>query len=920
MKAILAPESRTKLYLTVMFIDVVKSTKLFSCNEDEEISDLLNVLKKKCKIIIEKNHGLINQTMGDGLYVVFGLDEENYENQTLLACLSAKEIISSLKNKISIRASIHSGYLTMIESQIDINQATIPLIGETINIAAHNCKVAKPNKILITEDSYTQAKDFIQYKKVTTFKNKDGDIKNIYEVQEIFSTSNKFNFIDRIYKNTPFIGRKNELRELYDAAHSSFIQSSVHTHIIGKAGLGKTRLISALLHNLHKKTPNLKVFSYSSLPYAHDEDNSVNSFISQIVDASDQYQIERTNDNKISIEDAISQLVSLSHKIPVVVIFDDMHWNKDAENKIVSAICSQIKSGKLFFISASRLEFGIRNFMPEKRIALENLKPYETHDLANRLLTPSFNTNKIKDDLCRLSNCNPYHALKIIQHINGLPEGQYHLSMRLPNTLDSIFSFSVKKMDPQTQEVLYACSVLGYQFHISHLEFLTNLSINKILESLNVLKREQFINQIGALNSVYEFSHALARDSIYRSLTHLKKLQLHRRAISLIRSKSEWSKKLKYKLLSMHYISVGDWKEAWLFSYCSGILHVSHTEPQEAQFLFSQSLKALEKDKKISKFKTRRTQSILGSAKALGMLGLMTDAAKCLKMIDVRTPHANNFLVNSSLDARYTEIDTANRWMTLEYDYDYAVKTHKKYDLEGTHGISIAARCAGMLADLGDFRKSNEIYLSILSHIRKHSLHGSQGLLFPAETFSLGSLSRNYAEMEEFSTAKHYSLAAMETVSHLNFSPKKIFPLVFGSIYLLRQERFLEADKYLQEAYILSQKFDIGMTYPFVCGNYGYCVARLGRVQEGIELLKKVIIHMDDRKILNRKSLYCFYLAIIYDAESDQKKSSYWARLAYNISLENLEHHTFEMVSKFIARECIPKTRKIVTTQLTNAS
>src|SRR5262249_44765200 len=66
-----APEAERR-QLTVMFCDLVESTKLSSQLDPEDLREVVQAYQKACTDVIERYDGYVAQLLGDGLLVYFG--------------------------------------------------------------------------------------------------------------------------------------------------------------------------------------------------------------------------------------------------------------------------------------------------------------------------------------------------------------------------------------------------------------------------------------------------------------------------------------------------------------------------------------------------------------------------------------------------------------------------------------------------------------------------------------------------------------------------------------------------------------------------------------------------------------------------------------------------------------------------------
>jgi len=109
--------------LTVMFCDVVDSTKLSGQLDPEEYRDILRAYQAACVEAIQRFDGYIAQHLGDGLLVYFGFPtaHEDDAQGAILAGLGMLDAMQTLNTRLgqehgirlSIRVGMHTG-LTVI--------------------------------------------------------------------------------------------------------------------------------------------------------------------------------------------------------------------------------------------------------------------------------------------------------------------------------------------------------------------------------------------------------------------------------------------------------------------------------------------------------------------------------------------------------------------------------------------------------------------------------------------------------------------------------------------------------------------------------------------------------------------------------------------------------------------------------------
>jgi class 3 adenylate cyclase len=153
------PEAERR-QLTVMFCDLVESTKLASQLDPEEYREVVRAYQKVCSDVIQRYDGHIAQLLGDGLLVYFGYplaheDDAHRAVRTGLGILAAMGDLNTRLQQtkgiqLAIRVGVHTGLVVVGEMGSSGRQEQLAL-GETPNVAARIQGLAAPNTIAISE-------------------------------------------------------------------------------------------------------------------------------------------------------------------------------------------------------------------------------------------------------------------------------------------------------------------------------------------------------------------------------------------------------------------------------------------------------------------------------------------------------------------------------------------------------------------------------------------------------------------------------------------------------------------------------------------------------------------------------------------------------------------------------------------------
>ncbi len=181
----------TELTATIVFTDIIAFTQLAEQIPAQETNMILNQYFSMVTDIIFGHDGTLDKYIGDGLMAVFGAPIEK-EDDAERAILAAKEMRKQLaammaemggkRKRFDIRIGINTG--RVVAGNIGSpKRMDYTVIGDPVNIASRLESIAKPNQILIGEETYKAVKDKFEIRKIgpTKVRGRSAEIM-VYEV------------------------------------------------------------------------------------------------------------------------------------------------------------------------------------------------------------------------------------------------------------------------------------------------------------------------------------------------------------------------------------------------------------------------------------------------------------------------------------------------------------------------------------------------------------------------------------------------------------------------------------------------------------------------------------------------------------------------------------------------------------------
>ena len=166
-----SPTEAERRQLTVMFCDLMDSTKLSAQLDPEDYREVVRAYQRVCSEVIIRFDGHIAQLLGDGLLVYFGYPQAHEDDaqravRAGLGILEAVEVLNtSLKPAkgitLAVRLGIHTGLVVVGAMGSQGRQEQLAL-GEVPNVCSRIQGSAEPNTIAVSESTYRLVQGYFE--------------------------------------------------------------------------------------------------------------------------------------------------------------------------------------------------------------------------------------------------------------------------------------------------------------------------------------------------------------------------------------------------------------------------------------------------------------------------------------------------------------------------------------------------------------------------------------------------------------------------------------------------------------------------------------------------------------------------------------------------------------------------------------
>jgi class 3 adenylate cyclase len=246
------PREAERRQLTVMFCDLVDSTKLSSQLDPEDYREVVREYQRVCSEVIQRYDGHIAQYLGDGLLVYFGYPVAHEEDaqRAIHTGLGITEAIRTLNAqlesgksiRLAVRLGIHTGLVVVGEMGGAGRQEQLAL-GETPNHAARIQSIAEPDTVVISDATYRLIQGYFDCQELG-----EQTLRGVAEsivVYRVLRASGVQSRLDVASTRglTPLVGREQEVGLLIERWEQAKEGQGQVILLSGEAGIGKSRLV-----------------------------------------------------------------------------------------------------------------------------------------------------------------------------------------------------------------------------------------------------------------------------------------------------------------------------------------------------------------------------------------------------------------------------------------------------------------------------------------------------------------------------------------------------------------------------------------------------------------------------------------------------------------------------------------------------
>jgi class 3 adenylate cyclase/predicted ATPase len=638
--------------LTVMFCDLVGSTKLAARLDLEDMGAIIRTYHNCCTEVIQRWEGHVAKYMGDGVLAYFGypLAHEDDVERAIRAGLAVVEAVVGLRipsgEPLGARVGISTGLVVVGELIGEGAAQEETVVGETPNLASRLQALGEPNTVVIGDATHRLAGGFFEYADLGSHRLKGFSAPvQAWQVVGIVKAETRFEAA-HTSGLTPFVGREQEIALLMAEWGEATEGEGRVVLISADPGLGKSRITQVLRERLanelhtrlryqcsrhHQNSTLYPIIDQLERALRFEKDETLESKLDKLeallaqsatnlaevvplfaallsvptgaryppLSLSTQRQKERL------LEALADQLAGLAAHEPVLFIFEDAHWVDPTSLELLELIINRAQTQRILVVVTFRPAFAPpwTQYPHVTLHSLHRLTRKQVEAMVENVTGGKCLPAEILDQIAVKTDGVPLfieELTKTVLESDLLIEqnGNFVLSgplpaLAIPSTLKDSLTARLDRRAP-VKEVAQIGAIIGREFSHDLLAAVSSLQDSELENSLAELLKAELIFRRGAPpQATYSFKHALVQDAAYATLLRSNRHRLHARVAQVLRDRFPAKAHAEPEVLAHHYKNAGLTEESITYWLLAGQRATERSANVEAISHFTAGLELL---------------------------------------------------------------------------------------------------------------------------------------------------------------------------------------------------------------------------------------------------------------------------------------------------------------------------------------
>ena len=604
-------ETAERRQVTVMFVDLVGSTELSARMDPEDLREVISAYQKCVAETVTRLGGFVAKYMGDGVLIYFGYPtaHEDDAERAVRAALKSVNEIAALRLPVSLQArvGIATGLVVVGDLIGSGGAQEHSVVGETPNLAARLQLLADPGGVVIGQGTRNLVGDLFELRDLgwVSLRGVAGPV-SVWAVLRASTIESRFEAL-HASGLTALIGRDQELQMLLQRWSQA---KSSHGQVVllsGEAGIGKSRLIAALMERLtgepqtrlryfcapqHIDSPFYPIIGRIERAAGFTREDSPTDKLDKlgamlarnatspqeasllvdmlslpndgrypVLDLTPQQRRERT------VDALTTQLISLTSRQTVLMILEDAHWSDPSTLEMLGRTVKIISTLPVLFVVTYRPEFEPTWTGPSHvtTFTINRLPRREVDIMIDNLAGDQPIAAGIRRDIMNRSDGIPLFVEEltkaVLEAVNQTDPDQVtnvpSYRFDVPATLQASLMARLDRLGA-AKEVAQIGASIGREFSYALLAAVIHQSESELQLALDRLVSAGLLFQLGVPpHATYLFKHALVQDAAYSTLLREPKRALHARIAEVLETEFQDVVHQHPELLAHHCTEAG---------------------------------------------------------------------------------------------------------------------------------------------------------------------------------------------------------------------------------------------------------------------------------------------------------------------------------------------------------------------------
>jgi tetratricopeptide (TPR) repeat protein len=550
---------------------------------------------------------------------------------------------------------------------------------------------------------------------------------------------------------------------------------------------------------------------------------------------------------------ALTRLLLTESRVqPLIVIFEDLHWNDTLSLGLLNALIVGGPDARVLLVLSYRPQFRDewKNRPNYRQLRLDPLVGEDLLELLQALLGSDPNLALLRSFVMERASGNPFFAEEIVRALadTGVLDGgrgNYRLarplsSVEVPPTVQAVLAARIDALPAAEKRLLQEAAVIGYDVPLALLQAISGLTEDELGGLLGNLQDAELLYAAQLFPDLqYRFKHAFTHDVTYSGVLRDRRRDIHARVVESM--EKLYADRLGEQVERLaHHAFRGELKEkAVHYLRQAGGKAAARSALADARTWFQQALDVLKPLPEGQAAMEQAFEIRLELRSVLRQLGEVRQMLEHLREAEVLAEQLKDDRRRGRVCAVMTTVLS-----TLD-ELDEALVT-------GTRAVEIAERVGDLSLGVitkscleeayyyrGEYDHVIEIAVENLAALPPEWDHEYLGLAVPPSVFGRAGLIMSLAELGRFDEAARYEAEAMRIAEPTQHAHTIGWAHFAASVLYLLNRDWRKARSLVKNWLVMVRAGNVAMFLPWAVASSAWTLAQIGEAKEALSRVEE---------------------------------------------------------------------------------